>query len=68
MIDEISFLDVDTLKKIDKNLRILTGRRDKIFGGINVIFSGDLWQLQPVKSANKGYPHWNGIKSILLFF
>jgi len=53
IIDEISFLDVDTLTKIDKHLRILTNQREKLYGGLNIIFSGDLWQLPPVSKANK---------------
>ena len=47
-IDEISFMSSAVLQKLDNNLRTLTGKRDKLFGGLNVIFVGDFRQLKPV--------------------
>lgn len=70
VIEEISFSDVKTLAKIDSNIRILKNKRDKMFGGIIVVFSGDLWQLPPVmNSKNSLYsapsPKWSSINSAI---
>jgi hypothetical protein len=70
IIDEISFLDIKTLQKIDSNLRIFRNRRGDIFGGINIIFSGDLWQLPPVKQMNNSLysalsAQWSSINSVV---
>ena len=50
IIDEISMAGTDLFPKLDKHLRILTGKRDKMYGGIHIIFFGDFLQLSPVGS------------------
>ena len=47
IIDEVSMLRADMLDAIDEVLRYFR-RRDKPFGGVQVLFIGDLYQLPPV--------------------
>ena len=53
IIDEISFADKHDFDKIDNNLRILKQNQNKPFGGINIVFSGDMRQLEPVGADKK---------------
>ena len=48
VIDEISMARADLLDCVDKFLRLNGPRADKPFGGIQMIFIGDLYQLPPV--------------------
>ncbi|MFL5751808.1 MAG: helix-turn-helix domain-containing protein, partial [Bacteroidia bacterium] len=48
IIDEVSMLRADLLDAIDTVLRHVRGKRDKAFGGVQVLFIGDLLQLPPV--------------------
>ncbi|MEO6078034.1 MAG: AAA family ATPase [Candidatus Andersenbacteria bacterium] len=52
VIDEISMLDADTLTSIDKVCKAVFGRSDA-FGGLQVIFVGDFFQLPPVYRAGE---------------
>ena len=47
IIDEISMLSKDTLDSVDLVMRTLRGN-DKAFGGVQIIFVGDFFQLPPV--------------------
>lgn len=47
IIDEVSMLDGETLTSVDKVLRTLRGKQYP-FGGLQVIFVGDFFQLPPV--------------------
>lgn len=49
IVDEISFADAATFEKMNKNLQQLMCQKFRPFGGINVVFSGDLHQLEPVQ-------------------
>jgi hypothetical protein len=51
IIDEISLADKNLFRKLDKNLRILTGNRHLLYGGIHIIFTGDFMQLAPVQGS-----------------
>ena len=53
IIDEISFMDKIDIVKIDKQLRRLKQQPYLPYGGINIIFSGDLRQLEPVGNSKK---------------
>ena len=53
LIDEISFADKDDFVHIDTNLRALKQKPDKPYGGLDIIFSGDLRQLEPVGAKKK---------------
>jgi hypothetical protein len=48
IIDEVSMLRADILDAIDTVLRLVRGNYDKAFGGVQVLFIGDLMQLPPV--------------------
>ncbi|NCA78974.1 MAG: hypothetical protein EOM76_02115, partial [Sphingobacteriia bacterium] len=48
VIDEISMVRADTLDAIDTILRHYRYRRNEPFGGVQVIFIGDMYQLSPV--------------------
>lgn len=55
IIDEVSMLRADLLDAIDMVLRYIRRRGNEAFGGVQVLFIGDLHQLPPVvKSAE-----WN---------
>lgn len=48
VIDEISMVRADLLDCVDRFLRLNGPREDRPFGGIQMIFIGDLYQLPPV--------------------
>lgn len=59
IIDEVSMLRADLLDCIDHMLRYLRKRRDIPFGGMQLLFIGDLLQLPPVVKEAE----WNVLKS-----
>ncbi|MDZ4667472.1 MAG: AAA family ATPase [bacterium] len=48
IIDEVSMLRSDVLEAIDYSLRINGGHPEKRFGGKQILFIGDIFQLPPV--------------------
>lgn len=52
VIDEASMVRADLLDCIDKFLRLNVGKK-KPFGGVQMIFIGDLYQLPPVVTGNE---------------
>lgn len=48
VIDEISMVRCDTLDAVDTILRHIRHRHLELFGGVQVLFIGDLFQLPPV--------------------
>lgn len=57
IIDEVSMLRADTLDAIDATLRII--RRNSLpFGGIQILYIGDMFQLPPVAKEDE----WNLLK------
>ena len=48
IIDEVSMLRADLLDAIDSVLRRVRRRRNLLFGGVQILFIGDLMQLPPV--------------------
>ena len=64
VIDEISFAGVSTVEKIHECIKILSGSAFLKYGGMNVVFAGDFFQLDPVKCSKKLYdsddvPEWH---------
>jgi hypothetical protein len=51
IIDEISLADKNLFKSLDRNLKILTGNKRLLYGGIHIIFTGDFMQLPPVQGT-----------------
>jgi len=51
IIDEVSMLDAHTLTMVDSAVRTLRGN-ERPFGGLQVIFVGDFFQLPPVPSRD----------------
>jgi|AGTN01.3.fsa_nt_gi ATP-dependent exoDNAse (exonuclease V), alpha subunit - helicase superfamily I member len=54
VIDEISMVRADLLDAIDTSLRHFRYRNDEPFGGVQVIFIGDMFQLSPVVKEDEG--------------
>jgi hypothetical protein len=48
IIDEISMVRADVLDEIDTVLRYFRHRRSEPFGGVQMVFIGDMYQLSPV--------------------
>jgi hypothetical protein len=53
IIDEVSMLRADIIDAIDQTLRLNSEYPDKPFGGKQMIFFGDLFQLEPVVQNNE---------------
>src|SRR6185436_15127588 len=56
IIDEISMLDAETLNSVDRVLRTLRRRpmqEEQPFGGLQVLFVGDFFQLPPVSRGEQ---------------
>jgi ATP-dependent DNA helicase PIF1 len=52
IIDEVSMLRADIVEAIDYSLRINGGDPASVFGGKQIIFVGDIFQLPPVANTN----------------
>lgn len=53
IIDEVSMVRADTLDAMDAILRYFRRKPHKVFGGVQVLFIGDLFQLPPVMPDNE---------------
>lgn len=53
VIDEISMVRADLLDAIDTCLRHFRYRGDQLFGGVQVVFIGDMFQLSPVAKEDE---------------
>ena len=64
IIDEVSMVRSDLMHGIDLSLRLNRGRSKEPFGGVQMVFFGDLHQLPPVvrdaESATYLYENFNG--------
>lgn len=72
IIDEVSMLSGETLSMVDRILRE-TRRSDQAFGGLQVVFVGDFFQLPPVSRGAKetafafGSPSWQEANPLPLY-
>jgi hypothetical protein len=55
IIDEVSFADKHDILKFHGKLSILKQKPDLHYGGLNIIFSGDCRQLEPVGQSTTHY-------------
>jgi len=55
IIDEVSMLRADILQAIDYSLRVNGGDSHSPFGGKQILFVGDLFQLPPVTNESNGF-------------
>lgn len=53
VIDEVSMVRADVMDAIDVVLRHVRHRRNEPFGGVQMVFIGDLFQLSPVARAEE---------------
>jgi ATP-dependent exoDNAse (exonuclease V) alpha subunit len=53
IIDEISMVRADLLDCVDRALRLNRERLDLPFGGVQMVFIGDLFQLPPIVTGNE---------------
>lgn len=53
VIDEVSMVRSDLLDAVDAVLRFIRKKPQQAFGGVQVLFIGDLWQLPPVVSEKE---------------
>ncbi|HJN84748.1 MAG TPA: DEAD/DEAH box helicase [Patescibacteria group bacterium] len=53
IIDEISMVRADLLDCVDRALRLNRGRPKEAFGGVQMVFIGDLFQLPPVVTRDE---------------
>lgn len=53
VIDEISMVRADIIDFVDRVLRIYTGRMREPFGGKQMLFIGDVFQLEPVVKSDE---------------
>ncbi|MDP2388399.1 MAG: helix-turn-helix domain-containing protein [Bacteroidota bacterium] len=67
IIDEVSMLRADILDAIDTVLRVVRRKNNTPFGGVQVLFIGDLLQLPPVIKDNEWYVLRNYYKSVFFF-
>ncbi|KDR23915.1 ATP-dependent DNA helicase PIF1 [Zootermopsis nevadensis] len=60
-MDEVSMIGTDILHTINARLQTICNEYDKPFGGMTVIFCGDLRQLPPVNANFIYKPHKNSL-------
>ena len=71
IIDEISMLDAETLSLVDLSIRTIR-RSEEAFGGMQVIFVGDFFQLPPVSQGVKSQfafrsPSWQTANPLVCY-
>jgi hypothetical protein len=49
VVDEVSYFSKTDLETLDRKLRRLKRRGDAEYGGVHIVFAGDLRQLEPVR-------------------
>lgn len=67
IVDEVSMVGADILNNIHTRLQNITGNYDEPFGGINIIFCGDLRQLPPVNARPVYKPCTNSMHGAVLW-
>ena len=57
MVDELSFVSSELLDRIDQHLRLARDMPYSPFGGVHMIFIGDLYQLPPPGGGQENHPY-----------
>lgn len=68
VIDEVSMLRSDILEAIDYSLRINGGDPNKLFGGKQLLFVGDIFQLPPINAEEIEGIQYNELYKSEYFF
>ncbi len=58
IIDEVSMVNVDLIDLIDRLLRVFRNKEDLIFGGVQLVLIGDIFQLPPIEK-NELYRYYD---------
>jgi hypothetical protein len=58
VVDEVSYFSKADLETLDRKLRRLKRRGDVQYGGVHIVFAGDLRQLEPVR-GKPFYHEWS---------
>ncbi len=66
VIDEVSMVRADLLDCVDKSLQVNRGNREP-FGGVQMVFIGDLYQLPPVVTSREAEAFRQAYKSPYFF-
>lgn len=67
IIDEVSMIGADVLNTIHSRLQEITGNYDDPFGGMMIVFCGDLRQLPPVNARPVFKPSANSMHGAVLW-
>jgi hypothetical protein len=59
VIDEVSYFSSRDMENLDKKLRKLKMQPETVYGGVSIVFAGDLHQLEPVGGAEPFYYTYN---------
>ncbi len=68
IVDEVSMVRADLLDAMELFLRINTGRTEEPFGGVQIVFIGDLFQLPPVVARDEEARLFGGRYASRYFF
>ena len=55
-------LDADIMQKLDFIGRAARGEHDTPFGGLQLVFTGDFYQLPPVSKVRRGSDQWAPVR------
>ena len=68
VIDEVSMVRADLMDGIDQVLRLNRGRPGDPFGGVQMLFFGDVFQLQPVVASDEEAKYFSSYYRSPYFF
>jgi len=68
VIDEVSMVRSDMMDGIDQMLRLNRGRPAEPFGGVQMLFFGDVFQLQPVVASDEEAKYFSSYYQSPFFF
>jgi hypothetical protein len=66
-VDEVSMVSSDILQTVHVRLQEITNEFEKPFGGMNIVFCGDLRQLLPINATPVFKPHRDSLSGAALW-